>query len=361
MDAKTAQERRERFYDPKNVTYRKVAGRYGWAWNCIGIQILFAQGLAILLMFAILIFKVVMNPEEAKEIGTDISDIILSYSIPIAALSFCIGNPLASFISLKKTKAAKFGDYFKKPQIGAGLIVLAVLATLGISSFDSIIMDIFTNIFGASSEQLNTSISSGIYSENLFLSIVSFAYVCVLGPFFEELLCRGAIQTLAGHISPKMAVFASAFMFGIFHLNISQFYNAFLLGLLFGYVTLRARSIWPTVIMHIANNSLYILLMPLTKNMTEQELASFSTKFSIITAVAGIIALIVFIVIEKNNKDKTMAVIITNKPASDEEIKEAGLTGKELTVKPFFTRWQFFLIIGFFIFNCLSTSIMANL
>lgn len=361
MDKTTAQERRAKYYDPKNVTYRKIAGRYGWSWNCIGIQILVAQGLAMIIMGALLIYSVMtMGGDSLKDIDS-INAEIMGYSIPIAALSFCIANPLASFISLKKTKAAKFGDYFKKPQIGPGLIILAVLATLGISSFDSIIMDIFTNIFGASSEQLNTSISSGIYSENLFLSIVSFAYVCVLGPFFEELLCRGAIQTLAGHISPKMAVFASAFMFGIFHLNISQFYNAFLLGLLFGYVTLRARSIWPTVIMHIANNSMYILLMPLTKNMTEQELASFSTKFSIITAVAGIIALIVFIVIEKNNKDKTMAVIITNKPASDEEIKEAGLTGKELTVKPFFTRWQFFLVIGFFIFNCVSTAIMSNM
>ena len=221
MDAKTAQERRAKYYDPKNVTYRKIAGRYGWAWNCLGIQILVAQGLATILSIVVMICNVVMSSGTSKDIG-EITGSIMAYSIPIAALSFCIGNPLASYISLKKTKAAKFGDFFHKPQIGAGLIILAVLATLGISSFDSIIMSIFKSIFSASSEQLNTSISSGVFSENIFLSIVSIAYVCVLGPFFEELLCRGAIQTLAGHISPKMAVFASAFMFGIFHLNISS-------------------------------------------------------------------------------------------------------------------------------------------
>ena len=359
MDKATAQERRARYYDPKNVTYRKIAGRYGWSWNCIGIQILVAQGLAMIMMGAMLIFNIMtMGGDSLKDIDSINAD-IMGYSIPIAALSFCIGNPLASFISLKKTKAAKFGDYFKKPQIGPGLIILAVLATLGISCFDSLIMSIFNSIFGASSEQLNTSISSGIFSENLFLSIVSIAYVCVLGPFFEELLCRGAIQTLAGHESPKMAVFASALMFGIFHLNISQFYNAFLLGLLFGYVTLRARSIWPTVIMHIANNSMYIALMPITKNMTEEQQAAFDSKFTIVVTIVGILALIAFIIIERKNKNKKMAVIITNKPATDEEVAEAGLTNKELTVKPFFTRWQFYVVMGIFIFNCVSTSIMA--
>ena len=358
MDNTTVQERRARYYDPKNVTYRKVANRYGWSWNCIGIQILFAQGLAMAIMFGLVIYKIATSGDVTKDIG-DLMGNVMSYSIPIAALSFCIGNPLASFISLKKTKAAKFSDYLKKPQIGPGLIILAVLATLGISCFDSFIMSIFNSIFGASSEQLNTSISSGIFSDNLFFSIVSIAYVCILGPFFEELLCRGAIQTLAGHESPKMAVFASALMFGIFHLNISQFYNAFLLGLLLGYVTLRARSIWPSVIMHIVNNSMYIMLMPITKNMTEAESEAFESVFTIVVTIVGILALIAFIIIEKKNKDKEMAVIITNKPATDEEVAEAGLTDKELTVKPFFTRWQFYVIIAVFIFNCVSTAIMA--
>lgn len=348
MNEKTAQERRAKYYDPKTVTYNKMAGRYGWAWNCLGIQIAFAQGLSIIIMFGMMI----ANFATGKANMDNLMGSIMAYSIPIAALSFCIGNPLAAFIGLKKTKAAKFKDYFKKPQMSIGLIVLAVLATLGISSFDSIIMSIFQSIFSASSEQLNTSISSGIYSSNIFLSIVSFAYVCVLGPFFEELLCRGAIQTLSGHISPKFAVFSSAFMFGIFHLNISQFYNAFLLGLLLGYVTLRARSIWPSVIMHIVNNTMAVVTMLITDKMEAEAAVAFDWKLSIILAIIGIIALVVFIVIEKKNKDKKLEVIITNKPTTDEELEEAGLKGKDLTIKPYFTRWQFFVIIAFFILNC---------
>ena len=112
--------------------------------------------------------------------------------------------------------------------------------------------------------------------------------------------------------------------------------------------------------MHIANNTLSVVMMALTKDMTAEEATAFDWKITVILAIAGIIALIVFIVLEKKNKDKTMAVMITNKPATDEEIKEAGLTGKELTVKPFFTRWQFFVIIVFFIFNCLFTSFMPQ-
>lgn len=353
MDTTTAQERRAKYYDPKNVIYRKIAGRYGWAWNCIGMQIIVAQGLASVIMIIMTVFLTATSGDP------NVAASLMQYSIPIAALSFCIGNPLAAFISLKMTKAARFRDYFHKPKIGAGLIALGVLATFGISSVDSIIMTFFKSIFAASSQQLGESISNGVFSDNIFLSVVSVAYVCVLGPFFEELLCRGAIQTLGGHISPKFAVFVSALMFGIFHLNISQFYNAFLLGLLFGYITLRAGSIWPSVIMHIANNSWVVLTMFIVKDMNEEQATRFDWNATIVWAVIGVIALIAFIVIEKKNKNKEMVVMINNKPATEEEVALTEKTVKQLTVKSFFTCWQSFVVIAFFLFMCLVSNLMG--
>ena len=348
MDTITAKESKTKLSEPKTTIFKKIKKRYSWAWNCIGIQMLITQGLSFLLM---IILTVILSAKTGANAASEIQ----KYTIPIAALCFCIGNPLSAFISLKATKAAKFSDYFKKPRISAGLVILAVLATLGISSVDSIIMNIFKSVFSASSEQLSDSISNGVFSENIVLSIVSIAYVCVLGPFFEELLCRGAIQSIGGHISPGFAVFISAFMFGIFHLNISQFYNAFLLGILLGYVTLRSRSLWPAVIMHIANNSLSVLEMVIIKDMSEDKAASLIGIVTIVLAVVGMIALITFIILEKKNNNKEMVVMTTNRP-STEEVISTGTKGMKLTVLPFFTRWQSFVIIAFFILMCVSQS-----
>lgn len=87
--------------------------------------------------------------------------------------------------------------------------------------------------------------------------------IAVMAPLVEELLFRGAIE---GHFlqtgkTPRMAIFLSALIFGIIHINPAQVPFAFCIGAVFGWLYYRTGSVIPGMIGHFLNNSLATILM----------------------------------------------------------------------------------------------------
>ena len=90
----------------------------------------------------------------------------------------------------------------------------------------------------------------------------TFLMVGITGPILEEVLFRGIIlEGFLKRYSPVKAIFWSAFLFGLFHLNPWQFIPGFLIGLLMGYIYYRTRSLIPVVIIHMVNNCFSYLIM----------------------------------------------------------------------------------------------------
>ncbi len=92
--------------------------------------------------------------------------------------------------------------------------------------------------------------------------IWTFMMVGITGPILEEALFRGII--LDGFLiryRPGKAIFWSAFLFGLFHLNPWQFIPGFLIGLLLGYIYMKTRSLLPVILIHVVNNSFSYLIM----------------------------------------------------------------------------------------------------
>ncbi len=78
----------------------------------------------------------------------------------------------------------------------------------------------------------------------------------ITGPILEEVLFRGVIlDGFLNRYKPGKAIFWSALLFGLFHMNPWQFIPAFLIGLLLGYIYLKTRSLFPVIFIHIINNS----------------------------------------------------------------------------------------------------------
>lgn len=81
-------------------------------------------------------------------------------------------------------------------------------------------------------------------------------------PLFEELLCRGILlESLRARSGVWAAWIGSSLFFGIIHLHPVQAVNALVLGLLFGFLCLQTRSLWPSLFLHAFNNALALLLM----------------------------------------------------------------------------------------------------
>lgn len=78
----------------------------------------------------------------------------------------------------------------------------------------------------------------------------------VLAPIFEEWIFRKEIISRLRRYGEKTAIVFSALAFALFHLNIYQFFYAFGLGLIFGYVYTRTSRLWYVIVMHMFINFL---------------------------------------------------------------------------------------------------------
>lgn len=84
----------------------------------------------------------------------------------------------------------------------------------------------------------------------------------VYGPFCEELLFRSVINNrYSVYIGPMRAAFISAMLFALAHMNINQASYAFVLGLIFAIINRAARSVYPSLIIHICVNGSNLLFL----------------------------------------------------------------------------------------------------
>ncbi|MDO9615314.1 MAG: CPBP family intramembrane metalloprotease [Bacteroidota bacterium] len=84
--------------------------------------------------------------------------------------------------------------------------------------------------------------------------------VVIIAPVIEELIFRGVIMHgLMRNYSKFTAVFVSALMFALFHLNPWQFPATFILGIVLGILMLRTRNIYLCILGHAINNGLVLI------------------------------------------------------------------------------------------------------
>ena len=92
--------------------------------------------------------------------------------------------------------------------------------------------------------------------------IYTLLMVCIVGPVLEELLFRGIIlDGFLNRYKPGKAIFWSAFLFGLFHLNPWQFIPGFIIGILLAWIYMKTRSLLPVILIHVLNNSLSYYVM----------------------------------------------------------------------------------------------------
>lgn len=98
--------------------------------------------------------------------------------------------------------------------------------------------------------------------------VMSLLIVGILAGFSEELFFRGALQrTLhTAPMSAHTAIWITAVFFSLVHFQVFGFVPRMLLGAYFGYLLWWSGSVWLPMIVHVANNSLFIILRYTTGN-----------------------------------------------------------------------------------------------
>lgn len=133
---------------------------------------------------------------------------------------------------------------------------LVVLGMLGISeALETVI--VLGGIADSGTLAVFREASSGLRGWALAAGITCLGIAPALG---EELLFRGLLQRgLESALGKGAALVTAALVFGAAHLDPVQAPVAFVLGLYLGAVLIRARSLWPGVLCHGANNCFALL------------------------------------------------------------------------------------------------------
>lgn len=85
---------------------------------------------------------------------------------------------------------------------------------------------------------------------------IFFLFVVVLAPVCEELIFRKLLLQPLRSGGDIFAAVVSALIFGAYHGNFDQFPYAFVVGLLYGILSVRSSSMVPTLVLHFVNNLL---------------------------------------------------------------------------------------------------------
>ena len=107
----------------------------------------------------------------------------------------------------------------------------------------------------AITETVPSSMTAGIAF--MFLAVV-------IAPIFEEFMVRGLVMHELKPYGNGLAIFFSAFLFGLLHGNINQLFYTTAMGIALGYITYATGSIFASTIIHAIINgisSIAVLLM----------------------------------------------------------------------------------------------------
>ena len=93
----------------------------------------------------------------------------------------------------------------------------------------------------------------------------------ILAPLMEEFICRKQIIDRTARFGEKTAVILSALIFGLLHQNLFQFFYAFGIGIILGYIYIRTGRLRYTVILHTIVNFLGSVVAPWILSLVDLE------------------------------------------------------------------------------------------
>lgn len=128
----------------------------------------------------------------------------------------------------------------------------------------------------------------------IVLLIISSAVVPAIA---EELLFRKVILERLIPYGQGFAIVMTSIMFSLMHANPTQLLYAFIGGLFFGFVTVKTKSLFPSMLMHFVNNVFYDAIAYLGEFLSER---TFTTVVGILDMIIKTVGIVCLCLLTKN-------------------------------------------------------------
>jgi membrane protease YdiL (CAAX protease family) len=131
-------------------------------------------------------------------------------------------------------------------------ILIYICIAMTLMWIGNIIGSIITSIIGFSmTNEITNPVEEMIQNSSIYINLI---VISILAPIFEEIFFRKLLIDRTIKYGATLSILLSALMFALFHGNLSQFFYAFLLGLLFAFVYIKTGRITYSIILHAVVN-----------------------------------------------------------------------------------------------------------
>lgn len=190
---------------------------------------------------------------------------------------------------------------------------------------------------------------------------VKIVFLVILAPLLEEYVCRKQIIDRTRQYGEKIAVFLSALTFGLLHQNLFQFFYAFGLGLIFGYIYIRTGRLRYPVLLHSIINFFGGVVAPWIISLIDldalsaMETAAPAELIALLEENLGGLLIYTLYILFMLAMALTGLVLLILKCSKLQWVESAQQLPKEKAVKTVY--WNFGMVL--YILLCLSTMLLS--
>lgn len=228
--------------EPENMGPHRILKNVGWALFWFAVATLGSQ-----FLLSNLIYYILLDFYNSSWFG------IVLTAVTVAGIGFPV-----FYLAIRNVPNSKRGEVARlnfKQFLGLFFVSAALMY---LSNYFSIIITFLLSWLTGNS--ILNPLEEVVTESNMFLN---FAYIAIIGPIIEELIFRKVLLDKLRRFGDVPAILLTSFAFGFFHMNLSQFFYATILGIIFAYVTVRTNTIRYSIILHILINFIGSIVAPL--------------------------------------------------------------------------------------------------
>ncbi len=316
-----------------DVRYQKMMERikyrpYEQCANRVGVLMIIQQAVfqigAIVVLFALLVMEGIgrrgFDIQRLYRMMSDTNNVVFVVYLASAIMQVVAGVCFLVFFVIYKRDIVQAPITGRK--VSFALIIKCLLITIAVNAVITSSGFLMNRISG-------TKVNAGMTLADNEHAVGLFILVAVFPAIAEELFYRGVLFRYLRKGGFGYAAVISSLVFGMVHMNLTQFVFAGIMGFILCYLYEMTGHIWPGMLVHFSNNAIVLLLTPF------QNGAVYRTCVYI-AGVIALVALIILYVIRFRH------INIGDRKAISKGISSIGMV--------------FFLVIGFFV--CLVQLLM---
>lgn len=187
-------------------------------------------------------------------LGINAVGAVFTFLLPAAVFAYLADPAPVSYLGLEKPK--KTNQVFLV--IGLGLAMIPVISVLG-GWIKELNLGNYSNKLD---EQRNKMIQTYLGSGSVLKMLTNVFFIALIPAICEEVFFRGIVQRFAHTWLKKwwLSIGLSALIFAAFHASISELVPILLAGILLGWVYYITSSLWLSILLHLVNNGVQVLI-----------------------------------------------------------------------------------------------------